>query len=344
MNTTKPKITNKIKMKNKNFWTKMKKPFFVMAPMANVTDAAFRKMFAKYGKPDVTWTEFVSADGLASAGKKRLLIDLQFSRKEKPIVAQLFTGHPQQMKVAAKIAAKLGFDGIDINMGCPDRAVMKQGGGAALIQNTKNARAVLEAARAGAPGLPISVKTRIGFNKIEIQEWIGFLLSLELPALTVHLRTKKELSEVPAHWEVMNEIVALRDKISPSTLIIGNGDVLTLADATQKIAEKGCDGVMIGRGLFGNPWLFSGRLLSDITPAERLKVMLEHTKTFVKLLGKHKNFAIMKKHFKAYVSGWDGAKELRANLMEAESVKEVEKVVKEYLKLYTPSLHLKYCE
>ncbi len=316
-----------------NFWNKLKKPIFVIAPMANVTDVAFRSMFAKYGKPDVMWTEFVSADGLCSPGRKVLLKDLEFSDNERPIVAQLFTGHPDKMYEAAKLVAELGFDGIDINMGCPDRAVEKQGSGAAHIKDMENAKKVIEAARKGAPNIPISVKTRIGYNKVEIDTWIAFLLGLKLPNLTVHLRTRKEMSDVPAHWELMPKIVALRNTISPETLILGNGDVTTIKDGEEKILNTGCDGVMVGRGIFGNPWFFSGRVLNDISPKERLEVMLEHAKAFHELLGEYKNFAIMKKHFKAYVSGWDGAKELRVKLMETESYDDVEKIVKDYLKM-----------
>lgn len=311
-----------------NFWNKLSKPFFVMAPMANVTDVAFRAMFAKYGKPDVTWTEFVSADGLVSPGREVLLRDLEFSKVEKPIVAQLFTGHPDKMLEAAKLVKKLGFDGLDINMGCPDRSVEKQGGGATMIKDQKSALAVLEAAREGS-GLPVSIKTRIGYNKNEIKEWIQFLLKQKLPALTVHLRTRKEMSDVPAHWDFMSEIVKMRDELSPETLIIGNGDVASVVEAKIKIKETGCDGVMIGRGIFGNPWLFSEKIA---TPTEKLKALVEHTKLFEKKLGDVKNFAVMKKHFKAYVSGWEGAKELRVKLMETENGREVDKVVKEYLK------------
>ena len=322
----------------------MKKPFFVLAPMANVTDFAFRSMIAKYGKPDVMWNEFVSADGLVSRGREKLLMDLKFSKKERPIVAQLFTGHPEAMKKAAALCAELGFDGIDINMGCPDRAVEKQGGGAASIRDPENALAVLEAARDGAPNIPVTIKTRIGYNRFEM-DWLRILLEQKLPALTVHLRTRKEMSEVPAHWELMPEIVKMRDEISPGTLLIGNGDVESVVDGAEKIEKYGCDGVMIGRGIFGTSWLFENISTRSNPrarwPEERLKIMVEHAKLFdksfcVKKKGKNgskpvKNFAVMKKHFKAYVSGWDGVKELRVKLMETENAKQVAKIVKEYL-------------
>ncbi|MDE1975153.1 MAG: tRNA-dihydrouridine synthase [Patescibacteria group bacterium] len=354
--------------------------------MANVTDCVFRGLFAKYGKPDVTWTEFVSADGLVSAGGKRLLIDLKYSPKERPIVAQLFTGHPDKMFEAARLIRKLKFDGLDINMGCPDRAVEKQGGGSALIKSPRVAIEVLNAARRGwaygsasalisennlkdGMNVPVSVKTRLGYNQVDFG-WIRLLLEQNLPALTVHLRTRKEMSDVPAHWEVMPEIVKMRDEIqndrpvSERTLIIGNGDVGSLEEAVEKTVKYGCDGVMIGRGIFGKPWFFeeigqirkmrhlkshighvvrpNQYILKDIlnqtddrTPRERLKIMLEHARLFDKeFCGRKrvKNFAVMKKHFKAYVSGWDGTKELRAELMETENYREVKKIVENYIR------------
>lgn len=333
----------KISLKGANFWLKLPKPFFVMAPMANVTDSVFRKLFAKYGKPDVIWTEFVSADGLISPGRNNLLYDLVFSQKERPIVAQIFTGHPEAMKKSAVLIKKLGFDGLDINMGCPDRAVEKQGGGASMIKNPELAIEILNSAREGVGFLiPVSIKTRIGYNTVDMN-WIRTLLEQKLPALTVHLRTRKEMSDVPAHWELMPEIVKMRNEISPDTLIIGNGDVESLSDALAKTKKYGCDGVMIGRGIFGKPWMFekvaemrnlkSGKMstldANEKTPEQRLKILLEHARLFEKTFKGIKNFAVMKKHFKAYVSGWDGAKELRAKLMETSNYKEVKKVVEQ---------------
>lgn len=314
---------------NKSFWNQLKKPIFVLAPMADVTDPAFRRIIAKYGKPDVMWTEFVSADGLALAleeGRKKLLKDLEYSESERPIVAQFFTANPENMRKAAELTRELGFDGIDINMGCPDQSVEKQGAGAAMIKNPENALKVIEAARNGASALPVSVKTRLGFNIFDF-DWIKMLLHLNLSALTIHLRTRKEMSKVAAHWELMNQIVELRDEIAPETLIIGNGDVKDLSEARLRTEETGCDGVMIGKGIFGNPWLWSGYIP---TIKERLEVMVEHSKLFEELLP-HKSFAIMKKHFKAYVTGFDGAAELRVELMNTENAREVESIVNRYI-------------
>lgn len=321
-----------------SFWAALPRPLFVLAPMANVTDEAFRSIIVKYGKPDVVWTEFVSADGLMSPGRDKLLVDLRYSKKERPIVAQLFTGHPEAMKGAAALVHELGFDGLDINMGCPDRAVEKQGGGASLIKNPDIALEVIRAAQQGVGhAIPVTVKTRIGYNKLDMK-WLEQLFELHLPAMTVHLRTRKEMSDVPAHWELMPDIVALRDRVqvdipvAERTLIIGNGDVLTVADGYIKVRESGCDGVMIGRGIFGTPWLFA----SAPTPRSDLgvKVMLEHALLFEKKFSGIKNFAVMKKHFKAYISGWEGAKELRMQLMETENASQVKKIVKEYMKTH----------
>lgn len=309
-----------------NFWDKLPAQFLCLAPMADVTDQAYRRMFAKYGKPDVTWTEFVSADGLCSPGRPALLPDLAYTEGERPIVAQLFTSNPEKMFEAAKLARELGFDGVDINMGCPDKSIEKQGAGAAMIKNPENAYAVIEAAKKGFEG-PVSVKTRVGYNKVDMN-WIEGLLKQNLAALTIHARTRKEMSDVPARWEHVKDTVILRDKISPKTKIIGNGDIKDREDAYKKIKESGADGAMIGRGLFGNPWFFSGKIP---TIEGKLKVLVEHTKLFHDLLGDKKNFAIMKKHYKAYVQGFDGAKELRVKLMETNTVEEVENIVLGYL-------------
>lgn len=318
-----------------SFWTRLPKPFFILAPMADVTDAAYRSLIAAKGKPDVTWTEFVSADGLYYTREKKgipddenpLMRDLIFTDAERPIVAQLFSSNPETMTYASKLCEELGFDGVDINMGCPDKSIEKQGCGAAMIKDPQKAKEILEAARVS--GLPVSVKTRIGYNEEAIDAWLGFLLEQNLPALTVHLRTRKEMSQVPAHWELMPRIVALRDQISPGTLILGNGDVADKADAAQKIAETGCDGVMIGRGIFGNPWVFMGRTLDDTTPAERLAALLSFAHAFEKMRPA-KSFHLVRKHVKAFATGFEGAAELRAKLMETASAAEMETVLAEH--------------
>jgi nifR3 family TIM-barrel protein len=349
----------------KGFWDTLPRPFFVLAPLANVTDAAFRRVIATYSKPAgpaVFWTEFVSADGLVLAheeGKKKLLRDLVYTEAERPIVAQFFTANPEHMEKAAALARELGFDGVDINMGCPDKSIEKQGAGAKLITTPDIAREIIRAAKRGAGDLPVSVKTRLGYNKDILEEWLPVLLEEGPAAITIHARTRKEMSKVAAHWDRVKRAVEIRNEMKSNTLILGNGDALDIEDARKKAEESGADGVMLGRAIFGKPWLFSdpseNRLLrvhdfsaekslspravalrslsEDGSPSvyDRLQITIEHTKLFEELLGDIKNFAIMKKHFKAYVEGFDGAKELRIKLMDTHNAQEVENAVEEFL-------------
>ena len=339
-----------------SFWHNLPKPILVLAPMADVTDASFRRMIAKYsahtrkdgtmGGPDVMWTEFVSADGLMRAtkeGKEKLMADLIYSEEERPIVAQLFSSHPEHMEQASLLARELGFDGVDINMGCPDRSIERQGCGSAMIKNPKNAQEIVRAAKRGAGIIPVSVKTRVGYNHDTLDEWLPALLEVEPAVITVHARTRKEMSKVPAQWSRVARAVSIRNGMQGDawraqhptknqTLIFGNGDVTSIADAHLKAQESGADGVMLGRAIFGNPWLFHPvHDLNSVPLEDRLRVMVEHTRLFTELLP-FKNFAIMKKHYKAYVHGFDGAKELRVELMEQESVDAIEEVVNRFLR------------
>ncbi len=319
------------------FWKGLKRPFFVLAPLANVTDHAFRQFIVKYRKPDVLWTEFVAADGLCHPkGREALIRDLRFSKNERPIVAQLFTGHPEKMREAATLAKELGFDGIDINMGCPDKNVMKQGAGAACMKDPEHAqqiiRAAMEGVRAdGKEPIPVSVKTRLGTNKDELESWLPKVLETKPATITLHLRTKKEMSLVPAHWDRMKDAVELRNKLSPETLILGNGDVKSVAEARKKCEETGCDGVMIGRGVFGNPWLFD-ETKKCVTVRERLQATLDLTELFETTWQGTKNFEILKKHFQAYVVDFPHARELRNELMLTHSGKEVEEKISQFIK------------
>ena len=331
-------------MTNLGFWKKLKtnlsragRGIFVLAPMADVTDAAFRRVIAKYGKPDVFWTEFVSADGLALApeeGRKKLLRDLEYTEAERPIVAQFFTSTPEHMEEAARLARELGFDGVDINMGCPDRSIEKQGAGASLVKTPEIARELIRSAKKGAHDLPVSVKIRLGYNKDELETWLPQLLAEEPAVITIHARTRKEMSKVSARWERIKRAVEIRDEMKSETLIFGNGDVQDVADARKKVKETGCDGVMFGRAIFGNPFLFAKKKCPEGIEGLklRLNVLVEHTKLFEKLFKDDKNFAIMKKHFKAYVNGFPGASELRQELMETENADDVEEVVAKFLK------------
>lgn len=322
------------------FWEKLKKPIFAVAPMANVTDIAFRFMLAKYGKPDIMWTEFVSCDGLMSEGRNNILIDLAYLETERPIVAQIFGSKPDNFYKTALLLQELGFDGIDINMGCPDKNVQKQGAGAALMNNPKLAQEIIKETIRGAGKLPVSVKTRIGYNKDELKDWLPYILETEPVAVTVHARTKKEMSLVPAKWERVAEAVKIRDKYCTKmkTLILGNGDVQSVEDGMSKVALSGADGVMVGRSLFGNPWFF--HKINDykkgekpeikISIEEKMAALIEHTYLFEEKLIQYKGFDIMKKHYKAYVTDFPKAKELRIKLMNSKNAKEVEKMVMSY--------------
>lgn len=323
-----------------NFWKKLPKPFFVLAPMYDVTDEAFRQMFVKHGQPDVLYTEFVSADGLVSPlGREKISRELYFKKNEQPIVAQIFGANPETIYEATKIIAKLGFDGIEINMGCPDKTVIKQGAGSALIKTPDLAVEIIEAAKRGAGSLPVSVKTRLGYYKsAEMFEWLSRILATKPAVLTVHLRTMKDMSKVPARWDLVDQVVSLAQ--DTGVLIVANGDVQTFAEAKEKAEKHNLDGVMIGRGAFGNPWFFSGR--TDISKEEKLRAMVEQTKLFEDLYcetetnkklfsGHTKNFAVMKKHFRAYVKGFAGALELRTKLMRVQKAQEVEKIIEQYL-------------
>ena len=321
-------------MQVKSFWDNLPRPFFVLAPLADVTDPAFRKLIAKYSKPAgpaVVYTEFVSADGLALApeeGRKKLIRDLEYGEAERPIVAQFFTATPLHMEKAAALAKELGFDGVDINMGCPAETIVWQGAGSNLIKSPSLAIELIAAAKQGAGGLPVSVKTRLGYNQDEVESWVPALLSADPVALVLHARTKKEMSKVPARWERVRRAVEIRNELGSQTLILGNGDLKDIEDAKIKVKESGADGGMLGRAIFGRPWLFAQR---EPGLEERLRVAVEHAKLFEEMLGDIKSFAIMKKHFKAYVEGFAGAKELRMELMETKSAAEVEEVISRFL-------------
>ena len=305
-----------------NFWDSLAKPFFVLAPMEDVTDAAFRRLIAAKGKPAVMFTEFTSADGLVLAPQERqgmLRKKLLFCKEERPIVAQLFSANPERMEKGAMIAQELGFDGVDINMGCPVNEVVSSGCGAALIKNHPLARELIRAAKRGAPNIPVSVKTRIGYNEDELDTWLPELLAEEPVVVTIHARTRKDMSLVPARWEKVKKSVDIRNALGSKTLIVGNGDAKDIADARTKVLETNCDGVMLARAIYGNPWLFDERKESP-TPPEKMQALIDHLLLFDELLSETTNFAVMKKHFKAYISGWDNAKIDRVRLMEVENL------------------------
>lgn len=315
---------------SQGFWGKLKPPFFVLAPMHDITDVAFRQIFVKYGRPDVFYTEFVSVDGLCSSGKEKLLSYLKFEKNEKPIVAQVFGANPDHFFKAAKLIKTLDFDGIDINMGCPDRQVEKQGAGAALIKNPKLAREIIRATKKGAGQMPVSIKTRIGYEKNILTSWLPELLAETPAVIAIHARTRKELFSNPTHWETIKEAMKIAQK--SKTLIIGNGDITSLEEAKIKAKETGADGIMIGRAAIGNPWLFNPKKDSKlISPKEKLLALKKHIFLFNKYFSKTKKFVVLKKYFKGYLNGFSEAKKIRIKLMETENTKEALKIINFYI-------------
>jgi tRNA-dihydrouridine synthase len=297
-----------------SIWKRLKKPFFVLAPMENVTDTVFRRVVAGHGRPDLFFTEFTNTEGLCSKGFERVRKNLEFTEMERPIIAQIWGNKPEFYLKTSHLLVEMGFDGIDINMGCPERKIVKNGSCGGLIRNPGLAKEIIQATKEGAGDLPVSVKTRIGLGKIETEEWLGFLLEQNIAALTVHGRTVAEMSKVPCHWDEIGKAVGLRDKMKKDTLIVGNGDVLSRREGLEKCAEYGVDGIMIGRGIFKNLWVFR-----EDSPAlsygERLQLLIDHIVLFNSTWGEDKNFEIMKKFYKVYLSGSFEENELRMELM-----------------------------
>jgi len=314
-------------MKN-NLWKSLKQPILVLAPMDDVTDFVFREIMCDVGRPGVFFTEFTNCDALASSGREKQITRLKFSERQRPIVAQIWGAKPENYFKTAQLVQEMGFDGVDINMGCPDRTVVKNKCGAALIKNEPLVKEIIDAVRKGAPDLPLSIKTRLGFNKIETDTWLSFLLSFRLEALIVHLRTAKELSKAPAHWEESLKIIQMRDILSPNTMVIGNGDVKSYKDAEEKIKKYGVDGVMIGRGVFSNLWIFNEEEAEkEHSMPEILGVMKKHMDLFETVWGNSKNFNIMKKFFKVYINNFPGAAKLREKFMNCRNYGEVNKLL-----------------
>lgn len=247
-----------------SFWNDLRRPFFILAPMEAVTDVVFRHVIAKAGAPDVFFTEFANATGWVHAGDKAIRGRLVKTDDEHPVVAQIWGGEPGDMETFATHCAELGFDGIDINMGCPAKSAVKSGG-SALIRKPDVAIAAIAAAKTA--GLPVSVKTRLGYTYLdEWKEWIATLLQQDIVNLTIHLRTKKEMSKVLAHYELIPDIIKLRDRLAPQTLLTINGDIADRVHGLQLVHQfPGVDGVMIGRGVFANPFCFA-KQNGDIRP------------------------------------------------------------------------------
>ncbi|MCA9381130.1 tRNA-dihydrouridine synthase [Candidatus Dojkabacteria bacterium] len=312
-----------------NFWKDLKKPFTVLAPMEDVTDVVFRSIVADCGRPDVFFTEFTSADGLASPGREKVGKRLIKNDKESPIVAQIWGKKPENYLKAAQDIVEMGFDGIDINMGCPVRKIVKQGVCSALIDNEPLAHEVIEATIEGAAGkIPVSVKTRLGFRVKRTEEWAEFLLNHDIKALTIHGRIAKEMSKFPCDWDEIKKVVDLKNKLGKDIVIIGNGDVSSLEEVDIKAKETGVDGVMIGRGVFKDPFVFNPtKSITDLSLNERLDLVETHVDRFANQYGTKRNFEVLKRFFKIYVSDFDGANEIRQKFMEVKEFDEVKELI-----------------
>jgi len=316
----------------KNFWNELNKPIFILAPMEDVTDTVLRQVIARCGKPAVFFTEFTNVEGMFSKGAEHVVHRLQYTEIEKPLVAQIWGSHPENFCKAAKYIRDMGMSAVDLNMGCPAQGPVHRGVCSGLINNRPHAKEIIDATKEGAAGIiPVSVKTRLGFRAIDF-DWIQFVLEQKPAALTVHLRTVAEMSKVPAHWDKLKTVVQMRDALSPETLIIGNGDIKSLTEARQKVAEAGADGAMIGRGIFDNPYFFSDTVtLSDKTPEEKMHLLLDHMHLWQDTWGTTKHFPTLRKFFKVYANGFPGAQDLRMQLMETQTPEETEHIVAVFL-------------
>jgi tRNA-dihydrouridine synthase len=269
---------------------------------------------------------------LHKKGLKHVIQRLKYSEIERPLVAQIWGNNPKSFFEAAKMIVDLQFDGVDINMGCPEKGVVKKCAGGGMIKDYNLASEVIQAVKEGVAGkIPVSVKTRIGVQKIETESWTTHLLKQDIVALTIHARTVAEQSEVPAHWDEIKKAVEVRNALGVKTLMIGNGDVISYDQALEYVKNYGVDGIMVGRGIFHNPWIFNKvKKLEDVTIKERLDVFAKHIQLYDQTWGKNKNFEAMKKFCKAYLRDFDGAAELRAKLMLCHNAESILKEIHSY--------------
>jgi tRNA-dihydrouridine synthase len=311
-----------------NFWANLPRPFFILAPMEAVTDVVFRHVVANAANPDVFFTEFVNASSYCSAkGIHSTKGRLTFAADEQPIVAQIWGKNPDQFKQMSIGLAEMGYSGIDINMGCPDKSVVRNGSGSGLIRTPELATELIAAAKVS--GLPVSVKTRLGDRKIEEwHDWLTHILNQDIANLTIHVRTRKEMSKVPAHYELIDDIKKLRDEIAPNTLLTINGDIMDRQHGEELVKKHGFDGVMIGRGIFMNPFAFEKekRQHSREEYISLLNLQLDlHDKYSAEV--EIRKYDPLKRFFKIYIREFNGASELRDQLMHTKNTDEARAVL-----------------
>lgn len=332
------KIVSENKAAMNNFWQELNPPFFALAPMEDVTDTVFREIVMSVAESDilqVLYTEFTNTDGLCnSIGYKkvseRFLVNqselIQLKKRNTKLVAQIWGNKPQNFYESARLISDLNlFDGIDINMGCPVKKIVKKNSCSALIKSPELAKEIIQATIEGS-SVPVSVKTRIGFNEVITEDWISTLLKTNISALIIHGRTQKMLSKGLADWNEIATAVELRNKLNVNIPIIGNGDVVSYADGISKVELSGVDGLMVGRGIFTNPWMFT-RNNQEIEINERLDLLEQHIKLFQKTWSEKKRFNILKRFFKIYINNFSDAAILRAKLMRSDSYTEALEII-----------------
>lgn len=312
---------------NNNFWAELPRPFFILAPMEDVTDVVFRHVVKEAGAPDVFFTEFTNSDSFCHPdGIESVRGRLAFTEDEQPMVAHIWGDKPEFFREMSIALADMGFKGIDLNMGCPVPNVAERGKGSGLILRPDVAAELIEAAKAG--GLPVSVKTRLGFTELaEMENWISHLLRQDIANLSVHMRTRKEMSKVEAHWELIPRIVELRDQIAPQTLITINGDILDRQMGLELAEKYGVDGLMIGRGIFKNPYAFE-KESKEHSPQELidlLRLQLDLQDKYADQVPR--SIVGLHRFFKIYVKGFPGANDLRVSLMNTKSTAEVREIL-----------------
>jgi tRNA-dihydrouridine synthase len=304
-------------------WQDLPRPFSVLAPMIDVTDTCFRRLIKAWSKPDVLFSEFVSADNWCVQGEDSVSLRLKFDLEEHPLIAQVWGKSPENYYTTVKRLIERGFSGIDINMGCSITNVIRKGSCARLIEDRSLAGELILATQEAAQGkVPVSIKTRLGFHRIETEDWAGFLLGFEPDALIMHGRVARQLLRESANWDEIGKVVALRDTLSPSTVVVGNGDVRSYCEIQEKHVRYGVDGVMVGRGVLQNPFMFSpdGLSIESMSGPERLALLLKHINLFEKVWGHAKRYATLKKYVEIYVSDYEGASDQCARLVRARSI------------------------
>jgi len=311
-----------------------------LAPMEGVTDSVFRQILCDIGRPDLFFTEFLNVEGFCSKGRDKVMHRLKFREEEKPVIVQLWGNVPEYYAETVKYVKTLNLDGIDINIGCSVRDVLSSGRCSALIRDKELVKEIVEAVKSEAQGLPVSVKTRLGYDHVDIEGWIGFLLGLNLDLITIHGRISKEGYSTPSRWDDISKCAKLKDELSPDTVIIGNGDIKSLKQGQEYVKKYGVDGFMIGRAVLSNPWLFSERGISgnakgysggEVSKEERIETLVKHLNLWEKTWDGSKPFNSQKKYIKAYISDFEGANELRKELMSTVGLDEILELLEGYV-------------